>query len=671
MPAFVYRPSSTQTSTPAVAGQARGGAQSSGSNGDRLDQLGEQSGEQSAFGALVDESPSRADYSHLPLNSRGRFTQAALAAAGDMRGVDDILTQGRHDEPITRAQAAAVVGRVLGWSESLAGQPALFGDVPLSHWAAAWVYRAREEGVFAGFGDGSFGPERELDAGGAAVVLQRVGSSGSRVPFDREAALAQETGPTRDEGDNLAVQERLYTSLAQYEGGRPDLVHYDSDRVNLGKGSWTGGHIPQLMDLYVQVATENALTDALYAPFGGRGAYDALRARFVRNGINTTLTTAEEEAFRTIGRDPVLATAQDRKGAQDVMRYINQIGNFDQPWPFTAGDGSISELAVVVLCHAAHQAGSSRGVVAHVMGRFGGSPEAVRRTVDERGFLQGVADRIVAMVQERYRRGVRNRYDSLFRTYGLTNRYFLGSAPPATVMRGQVVDRDGNVVGGGMVRLVDGDGGEHTCTTNAAGFFECARGIQAGTYTVSAPGGPEVSVTVEAGRIGWAQVVVDDAQAARDAVQAPDGNDVAWSDVLGGAPLREGARGPGVTALQDRLNKAGFWLVVDGSFGPATLKAVTQFQRQWGLSTDGVVGVGTANKLDQVLGGNGNGPASLGTTTTHTVRSGESLWQIAADRLGDGRRYAEIARLNNLANPNRLAIGQVLRLPAGASAAGV
>ncbi|HUR27437.1 MAG TPA: LysM peptidoglycan-binding domain-containing protein [Planctomycetota bacterium] len=52
--------------------------------------------------------------------------------------------------------------------------------------------------------------------------------------------------------------------------------------------------------------------------------------------------------------------------------------------------------------------------------------------------------------------------------------------------------------------------------------------------------------------------------------------------------------------------------------------------------------------------------------TTYSVRSGDSLSRIAASQLGDANRYAEILALNPGLDPQRLSIGQSLRLPAGA-----
>ncbi|MYS91458.1 LysM peptidoglycan-binding domain-containing protein [Streptomyces sp. SID5464] len=52
-----------------------------------------------------------------------------------------------------------------------------------------------------------------------------------------------------------------------------------------------------------------------------------------------------------------------------------------------------------------------------------------------------------------------------------------------------------------------------------------------------------------------------------------------------------------------------------------------------------------------------------GTTTTYRVTRGDTLWSIAASRLGDGSRWREIATLNRLKDADDLSIGQTLKLP--------
>lgn len=52
------------------------------------------------------------------------------------------------------------------------------------------------------------------------------------------------------------------------------------------------------------------------------------------------------------------------------------------------------------------------------------------------------------------------------------------------------------------------------------------------------------------------------------------------------------------------------------------------------------------------------------TAASHVVQRGQSLWSIAAEKLGNGERYIEIIKLNpSLRNPGRLEPGTELRLP--------
>ena len=57
-----------------------------------------------------------------------------------------------------------------------------------------------------------------------------------------------------------------------------------------------------------------------------------------------------------------------------------------------------------------------------------------------------------------------------------------------------------------------------------------------------------------------------------------------------GRMLRLGARGEAVRQLQRDLAALGFFLAADGDFGPATQKAVRDFQRAHGLAADGIAG---------------------------------------------------------------------------------
>lgn len=70
------------------------------------------------------------------------------------------------------------------------------------------------------------------------------------------------------------------------------------------------------------------------------------------------------------------------------------------------------------------------------------------------------------------------------------------------------------------------------------------------------------------------------------------------AQVTGDPELSFNSRGAIVSALQTLLNSRGADVTVDGVFGAGTRRAVVAFQRSNGLQRDGVVGAGTAAKLN-------------------------------------------------------------------------
>ncbi|MGN7478945.1 LysM peptidoglycan-binding domain-containing protein [Solibacillus silvestris] len=50
------------------------------------------------------------------------------------------------------------------------------------------------------------------------------------------------------------------------------------------------------------------------------------------------------------------------------------------------------------------------------------------------------------------------------------------------------------------------------------------------------------------------------------------------------------------------------------------------------------------------------------TPKTYTVKAGDTLWAIAKKELGNGDKYTELAKLNNISNPNTIKVGQVIKL---------
>jgi len=65
--------------------------------------------------------------------------------------------------------------------------------------------------------------------------------------------------------------------------------------------------------------------------------------------------------------------------------------------------------------------------------------------------------------------------------------------------------------------------------------------------------------------------------------------------------LIQGDRGLDVKILQDSLKRLGYNCIIDGDFGPKTTVAVIKFQKDHGLSIDGIVGPKTRKVLADKL----------------------------------------------------------------------
>ena len=78
-------------------------------------------------------------------------------------------------------------------------------------------------------------------------------------------------------------------------------------------------------------------------------------------------------------------------------------------------------------------------------------------------------------------------------------------------------------------------------------------------------------------------------------------NPIRYFDPTGHAAIiSKGQTGDQVKAIQELLNAAGYKLDVDGSFGPKTQAAVTEFQKKSGIKVDGTVGAQTLSVLQAV-----------------------------------------------------------------------
>ncbi len=117
--------------------------------------------------------------------------------------------------------------------------------------------------------------------------------------------------------------------------------------------------------------------------------------------------------------------------------------------------------------------------------------------------------------------------------------------------------------------------------------------------------------------------------------------------------LSPGSTGPYVRLIQSLLKRIGYNItMVDGIFGNETSQAVINFQRNNGLTPDGIIGPATWEVLNRLIIG----------YDTYIVQPGDSLYSIA-------RAYYTTINAIETANPgidpNNLQIGQRLVVPYG------
>ena len=124
--------------------------------------------------------------------------------------------------------------------------------------------------------------------------------------------------------------------------------------------------------------------------------------------------------------------------------------------------------------------------------------------------------------------------------------------------------------------------------------------------------------------------------------------------------------GEDVVELQTRLNTLGFDCgKVDGEFGKNTEKGVKAFQTAAKIEVDGKFGKKSMAALTAYSKPHDE-PEKVEpeqpTYASYVVQSGDSLWKIAKDLLGDGKRWTEIAALNKIEN-TIIRPGDVLKIP--------
>lgn len=115
--------------------------------------------------------------------------------------------------------------------------------------------------------------------------------------------------------------------------------------------------------------------------------------------------------------------------------------------------------------------------------------------------------------------------------------------------------------------------------------------------------------------------------------------------------LKRGSRGSDVMEIQSLLEKMGYNPgPIDGTFGLRTEEGIKQFQRNYGLTADGIIGSNTHTVLQRFLLGYEN----------YTIKPGDTFSKVAQ------KYHINLTLLltaNSGINPLNLQIGQVIKVP--------
>lgn len=116
-------------------------------------------------------SPASAATVYTDITSSHRsYDEIYYLAQGDITTSDKSFVYS-PDAPMTRAHAAAMIGRAIQLSGSTT--TGKFSDVSSSHFAAGYINEAVSRGIILGYGDGSFRPDVTLKRGEMALLISR------------------------------------------------------------------------------------------------------------------------------------------------------------------------------------------------------------------------------------------------------------------------------------------------------------------------------------------------------------------------------------------------------------------------------------------------------------------------------------------------------------------
>ena len=159
---------------------------------------------------------------------------STLSAMGLIEGYED--GSFRPDNPITRAEFAAIAGRFFTDNDAIY-EPGTFSDIEGAEWFADAVQAAKDHDIIGGYPDGSFKPNNPITRAEACSIVNR---TTKRVP-DADHLLALDE--MRNWPDNANTAAWYYADMQEATNGH----YYDyvlDDNEEIVREEWTSAREP-------------------------------------------------------------------------------------------------------------------------------------------------------------------------------------------------------------------------------------------------------------------------------------------------------------------------------------------------------------------------------------------------------------------------------------------
>lgn len=163
-------------------------------------------------------------YSDVGADSEYRKAVDVLSAMGVMEGYGDLTF--KPEEPLTRAEAAAIMVRLLDLTDDARQNDVVFTDVESTHWAFKYIKIAAKNGIVNGMGDGTFEPNRLVTYGEMVkmavnatcwesfAIAQGGWNEGCYIAAGKEAGIIKDESISSDENITRGeAAELIYNAL--------------------------------------------------------------------------------------------------------------------------------------------------------------------------------------------------------------------------------------------------------------------------------------------------------------------------------------------------------------------------------------------------------------------------------------------------------------------------